>query len=1368
MHSPSTCPSSSSSTCLPPPSLSKVLQAIAILVGQNASSSTSQTSSSRKIGQPKPTLSSILSTRLQLLSTLELSLPISVVEKEEEEELQFETGKIGLELLKLVSSLSTSTSTHDDQQQQPPLFSINQTKQLQMLSGIISRWLIGSSLSKLSTTTNNNILPNQFRLPTTTTTLKTGGKGNDRLVEIDETEEMETIEELKKIVKNLMGIIREEPQRQLRGILMPQLLLPLIGTIIQLSSIPTPTRLAPEQEQKEVLDDYLKTLFSSNSISSLLSTLLQLLPNTKPSSTERQTLIKHLSETLLRPGGVRSLLIVVIGLQDDETTTSTREKKLEMIWNLLASTTSTTSSRKEVDHFENVLKQLFEILSHSANSNLLQYFPPPLPTSSSFPSPPPPSSIVSATSYLIIHFLLLLSSSLSNSPRNLIQTRFHSSLLPLSYYYYPYKKTKTKTTTTTTKVLLQDVTKLSILIGNTPPHLFEPVLNLLVKPILPVLFSCLIFLHRSRETREEEGVKNIQETGKSSSKNKNKKENQVLKEEIESLLYVYGKHSTSTSTSSSSSKSNEVVEEEEEFSKILIKTIETIENRKEFGDIKRSTTTLLSEEEEEEDKGYFEFEWKVNKTSGGIELGPKLGVEEEEEELGNRGIPFPTLSSSSPLPTATPLEMIDLSIEPQVFIDFMKQLNCKKLNSTIFLRWLDELRVLKSQEEETSSLTMSDDRVEKVELAKKSVTRLQLILKMVEELGSEILSIEPSGGGGAQGGGSGGSSEPEKIIGFVGSILDVGETSKGSKSSRRRRRSRRNHKEKGKGLTMEDWKIVDEDQDDDEEEGVDDDDDEREFGIIDNELGVIKNGNQEMIMTALTLLLAVLEANESLTISNTPLLLSIDSKLAQQQQQQREETDDDDEDDSSGLITPLINEVRTVLKLRETSLKFTSTPTTTTTKGKEKELDGMESSRIQYQTSLKLLQDPLLPVRAQGLHLLKTLIKPNDSSKSTNSSSVELLKTDPALLPGILSIFLNSLTSEEDSFLYLNSIQGLSTLVDVFGKQVINGLLEAYTGSRTTGSGRGGEIREVGKGEKGQKELDKRLRIGEALIQVVQRSGQALSTLQEYLLPPLLQTLRESNLPIPLRSSSITILATMVETAPIAMFDRLGELGESMRTLLEVETVSFTSSNTTNSTATTTKQELEEKKEKQQKEKGKGKGKGSVLIQEMNSSSSSDSDSDEEAESLFSNLKLPTPSPTTAANSKRPEELPDPLTTISKHPSLRRAALLFLSLLVRTSIKSKYELIEKFEKEEMRNLGESLIRDGKLRLPSSQQKPIDLTFNTRGNGAGGLDMEIGIGIGRRESERLKITLNYLRETDRDELVRFQAGQVLEEMEEAGL
>ena len=178
-----------------------------------------------------------------------------------------------------------------------------------------------------------------------------------------------------------------------------------------------------------------------------------------------------------------------------------------------------------------------------------------------------------------------------------------------------------------------------------------------------------------------------------------------------------------------------------------------------------------------------------------------------------------------------------------------------------------------------------------------------------------------------------------------------------------------------------------------------------------------------------------------------------------------------------------------VLQLRETSLQFStgggSGP------GKKRELDGMESSREKYQEALKLLQDPLLPVRAQGLHLLKSLIKPNDPSTATTSQN--LLKTDPALLPAILDIFLNSLT-EDDSFLYLNAVQGLSTLVDVFGRQVIRGLLEVYTGGT-----RGGkvEVKEVGEGEKGQREVDKRLRVGEALVQVVQRAGEALATLRE-------------------------------------------------------------------------------------------------------------------------------------------------------------------------------------------------------------------------------------------------------------------------------
>jgi hypothetical protein len=41
-------------------------------------------------------------------------------------------------------------------------------------------------------------------------------------------------------------------------------------------------------------------------------------------------------------------------------------------------------------------------------------------------------------------------------------------------------------------------------------------------------------------------------------------------------------------------------------------------------------------------------------------------------------------------------------------------------------------------------------------------------------------------------------------------------------------------------------------------------------------------------------------------------------------------------------------------------------------------------------------------------------------------------------------------------------------------------------------------------------------------------------------------------------------------------------------------------------------------------------------------------------------------------------------------------------------------------------------------------------------------------LARGETARLKVTLGYIRETDRDELVRIQAGQVLEELDEAGM
>jgi hypothetical protein len=78
----------------------------------------------------------------------------------------------------------------------------------------------------------------------------------------------------------------------------------------------------------------------------------------------------------------------------------------------------------------------------------------------------------------------------------------------------------------------------------------------------------------------------------------------------------------------------------------------------------------------------------------------------------------------------------------------------------------------------------------------------------------------------------------------------------------------------------------------------------------------------------------------------------------------------------------------------------------------------------------------------------------------------------------MLDIFVGAV-EEEDSFLYLSAVQGLSALVDVWGKRVVKRLVSDYSKE----------------GEVNGRELDKRLRIGEALVQVVQRAAEALPVL---------------------------------------------------------------------------------------------------------------------------------------------------------------------------------------------------------------------------------------------------------------------------------
>ena len=139
-----------------------------------------------------------------------------------------------------------------------------------------------------------------------------------------------------------------------------------------------------------------------------------------------------------------------------------------------------------------------------------------------------------------------------------------------------------------------------------------------------------------------------------------------------------------------------------------------------------------------------------------------------------------------------------------------------------------------------------------------------------------------------------------------------------------------------------------------------------------------------------------------------------------------------------------------------------------------------ETPQETYQKALKLLQDPLLPVRAHGLLLLRQLV----SSRKPAPPSATLAEPalDRALVPGILSIFMQSI-QDDDSYMFLNAVQGLSAMVDRYGKDVLRGLVSTYAGGLESS---------LGASALSQHDVDVRTRVGEALGQVVRRCGEAL------------------------------------------------------------------------------------------------------------------------------------------------------------------------------------------------------------------------------------------------------------------------------------
>ncbi|EPQ59213.1 hypothetical protein GLOTRDRAFT_70452 [Gloeophyllum trabeum ATCC 11539] len=409
--------------------------------------------------------------------------------------------------------------------------------------------------------------------------------------------------------------------------------------------------------------------------------------------------------------------------------------------------------------------------------------------------------------------------------------------------------------------------------------------------------------------------------------------------------------------------------------------------------------------------------------------------------------------------------------DPPVFVAFIQSINRSDITSDMFVRLLDAYQESKSAEDADPMRTL---------LYLQLVNRMQLVVS--SSAPTRMLS------------------DHQRALAFVKHALEAASPFVNGKREIRKPRQPDSH-----GLTLEDLRIVPQEDEDD----VGESDGPSETSM-----------DEEMTVTAINLLLSLLEGNEDLSARTAPVLTEIFSLL---------ESLVNSESDTTRRLA---SEARLVMTARLASTSADTQPR------RRDQHETQEDPRETYQKALKLLQDPILPVRAHGLLLLRQLVSPpRDSSTGSGRPPV-----DKALVPAVLDIFLQAIRDEE-SYIFLNGVQGLSAMVDGFGKEVLRGLFKIYTHG----------LDGLSTGDLTQHDVDVRTRVGEALSQVIQRCGEALPSYADILIPPLFNVVRNASLPTAIRTSALSLLATCIKTSTLALLLYLEDLCSAMVDLLQLE-----------------------------------------------------------------------------------------------------------------------------------------------------------------------------------------------------------------------
>lgn len=202
-----------------------------------------------------------------------------------------------------------------------------------------------------------------------------------------------------------------------------------------------------------------------------------------------------------------------------------------------------------------------------------------------------------------------------------------------------------------------------------------------------------------------------------------------------------------------------------------------------------------------------------------------------------------------------------------------------------------------------------------------------------------------------------------------------------------------------------------------------------------------KNSNESefnILSVVLELLSAILtESSVELDEDGMKLLLKIDEQLKMKA----------NSSSSTGLLSPKIKDSLLALSERIKELQSQDAKVIT---------DEKEIQKRVFKRAIVSLNDPLVPIRAHGLYLLRQLIEQ---------------RSEVLTLDFVINLHLIQLKDLEP-FVYLNVIKGLTSLIEWNPQQVLPKLTQIYSQ------------------EEGTNDLDERLRIGEVLLNFIQTSNE--------------------------------------------------------------------------------------------------------------------------------------------------------------------------------------------------------------------------------------------------------------------------------------